>query len=161
VAALARPQKWKSGCLGSPSGQRQVKAVSVATVIWVSGGGPSLGGFLGFCGLLARARGMSGLRRDRTSGRRPAVFKRLTGRLAPPGFACLPARPKRWTLPMTALRVTSPSLSAMAAAGRPSCQSFLSRSVRSPVQGMAALQKQKARLERGPKDRAMDGLAGD
>ncbi len=45
-----------------------------------------------------------------------------------------PDRPRRWTLPITALRVMPPSSAAIWLAERPSDQSFLSCSTRSSVQ---------------------------
>src|SRR5205085_3330218 len=47
-----------------------------------------------------------------------------------------PERPRRWTLPITALRVTPPSCLAIWLAERPSCQSFFRSSTRSSVQPM-------------------------
>src|SRR5258706_12919878 len=50
-----------------------------------------------------------------------------------------PERPRRWTLPITALRVTPPSCLAIWLADRPSSQSLFSISTRSSVQPMARL----------------------
>src|SRR6201996_8326964 len=52
--------------------------------------------------------------------------------------AARPERPRRWTLPITALRVTPPSCLAIWLAERPSCQSFLRSSTRSSVQPIFA-----------------------
>src|SRR6266478_8667535 len=49
-----------------------------------------------------------------------------------------PERPRRWTLPITALRVTPPSCLAIWLAESPSCQSFLRSSTRSSVQPICA-----------------------
>src|SRR5215510_10511976 len=48
-----------------------------------------------------------------------------------------PDRPRRWTFPITALRVMPPSSPAIWLADSPSAQSFLSRSTRSSVQLMS------------------------
>src|SRR5436190_18811809 len=52
------------------------------------------------------------------------------------GALARPESPRRWTLPITALRVMPPSSPAIWLADRPSPQSFLSRSTRSSVQDM-------------------------
>src|SRR5579859_2585415 len=58
------------------------------------------------------------------------------GRLGCEGVA-RPDSPRRWTLPITALRVTPPSCLAIWLADRPSIHNFLSVSTRSSVQPMA------------------------
>ncbi len=65
---------------------------------------------------------------------------RCAGRasLVPPALA-RPGRLRRWTLPMTALRLTPPSCAAIWLALRPSAQSFFSLSTRSSVQFMPCL----------------------
>src|SRR5262249_18855751 len=61
----------------------------------------------------------------------------LRGRGAPEdGLLARPDRPRRCTLPMTALRVIPPSSPAIWLAERPSDQSFLRSSTRSSVQFM-------------------------
>src|SRR5882672_168629 len=50
------------------------------------------------------------------------------------GLFARPESPSRWTLPITALRVTPPSSAAIWLADRPSAQSFFSISTRSSVQ---------------------------
>src|ERR1700752_5142130 len=54
--------------------------------------------------------------------------------------AARPDRPNRWTLPITALRVTPPSCFAIWLAERPSIHSFFRVSTRSSVQPIALLQ---------------------
>src|SRR6476620_3623742 len=59
----------------------------------------------------------------------------LRGRAAPEEeLLARPDRPRRWTLPITALRVIPPSSPAIWLADRPSAQSFFRRSTRSSVQ---------------------------
>src|SRR6476660_3239017 len=50
------------------------------------------------------------------------------------GLLARPERPRRWTLPMTALRVMPPSSAAIWLAERPSAQSFFRSSTLSSVQ---------------------------
>src|SRR5262249_423342 len=50
-----------------------------------------------------------------------------------------PERPRRWTLPITALRVTPPSSAAIWLAESPSAHSFFKSSTRSSVQVMPQL----------------------
>src|SRR4029079_14479412 len=59
----------------------------------------------------------------------------LRGRgAADDGLLARPERPRRWTLPMTALRVMPPSSAAIWLADRPSAHNFLRSSTRSSVQ---------------------------
>src|SRR6516225_9712468 len=67
--------------------------------------------------------------------------------------AARPDRPKRCTLPITALRVTPPSCLAIWLAERPSSQSFLRISTRSSVQPIALISSP-ARSAPGPSPRA-------
>src|SRR5215218_236344 len=77
----------------------------------------------------ATRRGMAG-EAETGRGARGAL------KLAPAGRdgVARPDRPSRWTLPITALRVTPPSCLAIWLALRPSSQSFFSEATRSSVQ---------------------------
>ncbi len=55
------------------------------------------------------------------------------------GDLARPDRPRRWTLPITALRVMPPSSPAIWLAESPSAHSFFSNSTRSSVQDMSNL----------------------
>jgi hypothetical protein len=137
---VRRPQKRKPGAFGSPSGQWQVSPVSVTTVTGICGAGSSSGNtgttFIGAKGgrewidSAARRRGLSIAvdRRDVVGGRD------VLGR---------PARPRRWTLPMTALRVTWPSSAAMVEALCPLAQRIFNCSTRSSVQVMMLSRSEK------------------
>src|SRR5258705_6540996 len=60
----------------------------------------------------------------------------LRGRgTAEDGLLARPESPSRWTLPITALRVTLPSSAAICLAESPASQSFFNCSTRSSVQG--------------------------
>src|SRR3954447_11421060 len=64
----------------------------------------------------------------------------LRGRgAAEDGDLARPDRPKRWTLPITALRVMPPSSAAIWLADRPSAHSFFRSSTRSSVQFIIVL----------------------
>src|SRR5580704_5608795 len=73
-----------------------------------------------------------------TAIRATDLWETLRGRSALAGPA-RPARPKRWTLPITALRVTPPSTRAIWLAERPSAHSDFSCSTRSSVQPIGFL----------------------
>src|SRR3954451_8980776 len=65
------------------------------------------------------------------------------------GALARPERPRRWTLPITALRVIPPSSPAIWLADRPSAHNFFRRSTRSSVQPMSVLLDQH-RVESDP-----------
>src|SRR5258706_3762498 len=66
-----------------------------------------------------------------------------------------PARPRRWTFPITALRVTSPSFEAIWLALKPSAQCFFKSSTRSSVQLIVSSSYSSA-----DEPRIRDGAAG-
>src|SRR6185369_11524970 len=115
------PQKWNSEAEGSPIGQRHMRSLMVSTVAWL----PSSS-----CSGSSSTTGAAGTWL-RTLGTLGAMGRR--GRSLREGLA-RPARPRRCTLPITALRVTPPSTRAIWLADRPSVQRFLSCSTRSSVQ---------------------------
>src|SRR3954449_1364234 len=69
-------------------------------------------------------------------GARVALRERACAGADVAGFVLLarPERPRRWTFPITALRVTLPISAAIWLALKPSAQSFLRSSTRSSVQ---------------------------
>src|SRR5262245_46762385 len=67
-------------------------------------------------------------------GRMEAGRALRTRGTAEEGLLARPERPRRCTLPITALRVTPPSSAAIWLADKPSAQSFFSNSTRSSVQ---------------------------
>ena len=94
------------------------------------------------CGMAGGGEVRRGRGRERMFLDGERARKSDAGREAPGAreVVARPARPSRWTLPMTALRVASPICCAMTEALSPSFQSFLSVSTRSLVQDMEVLQ---------------------
>ena len=124
-ALALRPQKRNSGVAGSPSGQRQTVAERSTTVTAFSGIGSSGSSTTGSA-RMTETRGVCsrGCGAGRGRSTRGAVAR--------------PARPRRCTLPITALRVTSPSARAIWLALSPSVHICFRRSIRSSVQDMSA-----------------------
>ena len=75
-----------------------------------------------------------------------ALFLAAALRAGEDGLA-RPDRPRRWTLPITALRVTPPNCLAICDAERPSAQSFVNVATRSSVQAIANLLTSRKQVE--------------
>src|SRR4051812_36383346 len=102
----------------------------------------------------ARRRGADGAAATGRAGR-GALNTVRAGLEGPPR----PERPRRCTLPITALRVTPPSCLAIWLAESPSCQSFFRSSTRSSIQPMLASPAIRAAPPRGAPDQHLVALS--
>jgi hypothetical protein len=109
----SRPQKLKSGAFGSPIGQRQVCAPSAVSVA-ITPGPSSLADTARRTGVIFGRWGFAAA--GNLAGRTARTWAGREG-------AGRPLRPRRWILPITALRVTPPSALAICDALWPSRQS--------------------------------------
>src|SRR6202000_1307508 len=131
------PQKKNSGLEGSPIGQWQGALFSSSSDRrWLIG--TTLSKAIG-SGSISTSNACASAVLPREAGRDTRIMcwagRTLRGRgAAEEGLLARPDRPRRWTLALTALRVTFPSSAAIWLAERPASQSFFNCSTRSSDQ---------------------------